>query len=69
MTEIFDKISNGVKETAKVAMRLALAQKNPADAATFLQNTIDYYSHLYTEEEIEFLQFYFKMQMEMMKNE
>ena len=67
MQELFENISEGVKLTARTAWNLALAQHDPVKAADFLNNVTNYYSHLYTEEEIEFLRFYFKMQMEMMK--
>ena len=67
MTEIYDDISEETKEIARLAWRVALAQNNPADAADFLSNITEYYRNSLTEEEIEFLRFYFKMQMEMMK--
>ena len=67
MQEIFENISEGVKQTAAIAWRLAMAQPTPAKAAEFLDTVTNYYKHLYTEEEIEFLQFYFNTQMEMMK--
>ena len=35
--------------------------------ARFLNTVTEYYRNLYSEEEIEFLQFYFQMKMEMMK--
>jgi len=67
MQEIFENISNNVKEIADVAWRLASAQKNPLEAAKFLDNVTNYYDKIMTEEEIEFLRFYFNMKMEMMK--
>ena len=67
MEEIFKNISNEVKEIAAVAWKLALSQKDPVNAAKFLDTVTNYYKNIYTEDEIEFLQFYFKMQMEMMK--
>ena len=67
MIEIYDDISEETKEIARLAWRVALAQNNPADAADFLSNITEYYRNSLTEEEIEFLRFYFKMQMEMMK--
>ena len=67
MQEIFSNISNEVKETAQVAWNLAMMQRDPAKAADFLNNVTNYYRNLYTDEEIEFLQFYFQMKMEMMK--
>ena len=69
MTELFPNVRDEVKEVADMAWRLALSQRNPVEAADFLTNTTNYYKHIYTEEEIEFLQFYFNMKMEMMKNE
>ena len=67
MTELYPNISDEVKEIAQTAWRIALAQKNPLDAAGFLNNVTNYYSNTLTQEEIEFLQFYFNIQMEMMK--
>lgn len=67
MTEIYDDISEETKEIARLAWKVAMAQNNPASAADFLNNITEYYRNSLTEEEIEFLRFYFKMQMEMMK--
>ncbi len=67
MTEIYDNISEETKEIARLAWKVAIAQNNPASAADFLNNVTEYYRNSLTEEEIEFLRFYFKMQMEMMK--
>ena len=69
MTELFTNVRDEVKETADMAWRLAISQKNPINAAEFLNNTTNYYRNIFTEEEIEFLQFYFNMKMEMIKNE
>ena len=69
MTEIFTNISDNVKQLASTMWTIAAAQKNPLDAAKFLHNSTEYYRHLLTEEEIEFLQFYFNMKMEMILNE
>jgi len=67
MTEIFQNVSDEAKEIAELSWRVANIQKNPLEAANFLANVTSYYSNILTEEEVEFLQFYFKMQMEMMK--
>lgn len=67
MTEIYDDISEETKEIARLAWKVAISQNNPASAADFLNNITEYYRNSLTEEEIEFLRFYFKMQMEMMK--
>ena len=67
MQEIFENISDNVKEIAETAWRLAMSQKNPVSAASFLNEVVGYYSNLLDEEEIEFLRFYFNMKMELMK--
>lgn len=67
MTELFANINPDVKEYAKTAWSLALAQKDPAKAADFLNTVTNYYKTIGTSEEVEFLRFYFNMQMEMMK--
>ena len=67
MNEIFKDVRQEVKNVAELAWKVALAQSDPAAAAEFLDNVTNYFKHSYTEEEIEFLRFYFSMQMEMMK--
>ena len=67
--EIYNDISQTVKDTAEAAWRAALAQKNPVEASNFLNLITNYYKHIFTEEEIDFLRFYFNMKMEMMKSE
>ena len=67
MQEIFKDVRNEVKSVAKTAWNLALVQPDAWKAAEFLNALTNYYKNLYTEEEIEFLQFYFNMQLEMMK--
>lgn len=69
MTEIYANVRDDVKKIGEFAWKVALAQKNPIDASEFLNNVTNYYKHYYTEEEIEFLRFYFNMKMEMIKNE
>ena len=67
MIELFENISADTKNYAKSAWSLALAQKDPAKAADFLNTATNYYEAIGTPEEVEFLRFYFNMQMEMMK--
>ena len=67
MTEIFDNISDTVKGRADIMWKIALAQSTPLQAAKFLNTVTEYYRRRWTEEEMEFLEFYFQMQMEMMK--
>lgn len=67
MQELFENVHDEVKSVAKTAWNLALVQPDALQAANFLNAITNYYKHIYTEEEIEFLQFYFNMQLEMMK--
>ena len=67
MDEIFKNVRQEVKEMAEISWKIALAQPSPAAAATFLDNVTNFYETYYTEEEVDFLRFYFHMQMEMMK--
>ena len=69
MEELYPNVREEVKEVAQVAWNLALMQRNPSKIAKFLHSVTEYYSRLYTEEEIEFLRFYFNMKMEMEKDE
>ena len=66
MTEIFADISDDVRGKADIIWKIALAQGNPVAAAKFLNQVTEYYRRRWTEEEIDFLQFYFQTQMEMM---
>lgn len=67
MTELFTNVGAVAKKIAETAWQLASIQKDPWDAATFLDNVTNYYSNLLTEEEVEYLRFYFSMKLEMMK--
>ena len=67
MNEIFTNVSDNAKEIAKTAWNIALAQNDPISAANFLHSVTEYFANSLTEEEIEFLRFYFNLQMEMMK--
>ena len=67
MTEIFTNISDDIKEKVKVIWNITLAQPNPIKAANFLNDVTEYYKKRWTEEEVDFLQFYFQTQMEMNK--
>lgn len=69
MQELFNNIRQEVKDTAESAWNLAIVQRDPVRAADFLDNVTNYYRNIYTDEEIEFLQFYFKMKVEMMKDD
>ena len=67
MQEIFENVSDNTKEIADMAWRLAMSQRNPIEAADFLNNVTNYYDKILTEEEVNFLRFYFNMKMELMK--
>ena len=69
MQELFNNIRQEVKDTAESAWNLAIVHHDPARAADFLDNVTNYYRNIYTDEEIEFLQFYFKVKVEMMQND
>lgn len=68
MMEIFEHIRPEVKTTAEGAWELTMASAshNPIKAAELLNTIVEYYKVLWTQEEVEFLQFYFRMKMEMM---
>ena len=66
MNEIYKNVSDSAKEIASIAWQVAIALNNPASAADFLHNVTEFYRNSLTEEEVEFLQFYFNMKMEMM---
>ena len=67
MTEIFANISDELKKNAEVIWNLAMAQSTPLQAANLLNSFTNYHKTKLTDEEIEFLQFYFKMKMELIK--
>ena len=67
MTEIYENVSDNAKQIADLAWQIAIVLKDPVKAANFLNSVTEYYRNSLTEEEVEFLQFYFNMKMEMMK--
>lgn len=67
MTELFTNVSKVAKDIAELSWKLASVQKDPLHAANFLDNITNYYSNLLTEDEIEYLRFYFNIKLEMMK--
>ncbi len=69
MTELFNNIRQEVKNTAASVWKLTIAQNTPTEAAKLLNTIVEYYKLIWTQEEVEFLQFYFQMQMEMIKDE
>ncbi len=69
MTEIFTNISDKIKNTAQIIWNMTLLQDTPLDSALFLHKMTEHYRKQLTDEEMDFLQFYFQMQMEMNKND
>ena len=69
MVEIFRDINEITKEAAALIWELALTKRNPVEMADFLNEKTNEFRKIVTEQDIEFLQFYFKMKMEEMKNE
>ena len=67
VTELFTNVSKVAKDIAELSWKLASVQKDPLNAANFLDNVTNYYSNLLTKDEIEYLRFYFNMKLEMMK--
>ena len=65
MVEIFANISDDVKQKAEIMWKMALWQPNPFKAAELLNTLTEYYKKRWTEEEVDFLRFYFQTQMEM----
>lgn len=63
MTELYSNISPDLKGAAEVAWKIAITQKEPASAANFLNLVTQYYANKYTDEERDFLVFYFNMKM------
>jgi len=67
MKELFPYINDNVKDAAKMIWNLALSYSNPEKSAHVLIKMTDYFKNFFNRDEIEFLQFYFNTQMEMMK--
>ena len=67
MVEIFTDISDDIKSKADIIWRIALSQPTSLAAAKFLNAVTEYYRTRWTEEEVDFLQFYLQMKMEMVK--
>lgn len=65
MTEIFENISDDVKNKAEIIWQIATAQPDALAAAEYLHGMTEYFKNKWTEEEVDFLRFYFNMRMEM----
>lgn len=69
MVEIYEDIRQEVKDTAAAIWEMTIAQNTPTEAAKLLNTIVNYYKLIWTDKEVEFLQFYFKMRMEMINND
>jgi hypothetical protein len=67
MTELFTNVSFDAKLIAEMTWDIATIIKNPIEVAEFLSSVTEFYSNKLTEEEVDFLRFYFNMKLEMMK--
>lgn len=65
MTELFPNISTQLREAAEIAWRLA-SSLPPVSATKFLEA---YTAYNHTEEEQDYLRFYFNIEMEKRENE
>lgn len=66
MIELFKDIPEETKQLAAAAFDLAMAQKTILGKLQMLEN---YYQSCKTEEEKDFVNFYFNLKMEQLKNE
>ena len=66
MQELFKDVRKEVKIAAEAAWNLA-SSLNTFQAARFLNTITNSCKSIYTEEEIEFLRFYFNLKMEMIQ--
>ena len=57
MLELFEHIRPEVKSIAEGAWNLTIAQNNPIKTAELLNTITEYYKAIWSEEEVEFLQF------------
>ena len=67
MIELYSDIRKEVRDTADMIWKLCLTKNSPLASAKYLNTMLNYYKNVYTKEEVDFLQFYFELQMEMMK--
>lgn len=69
MVELFSDINESLKYEAAAIWGIASKIKDARKAAKYLNDSIALYRDTHTEEEVDFLDFYFQMQMEMVKDE
>ena len=66
MVELFSEIPQEVKDAAKFWVDMALRQNNPIDGVKMISEFINSCNN---KEEKEFVDFYFNMRMEQLRNE
>lgn len=66
MKELYANVSDSIKTLTHYWVELALRQNNPMDGARMISNLVDSCS---TEEEKEFVDFYFNLKLEQLLNE
>lgn len=64
MTEIFTNINQNTKELAEVLWMIAQAQPTPIAALNYINSNLNYCRNFLSNEEMDFLEFYFNMKME-----
>lgn len=69
MTELFENIDQGLKDIADFFWLQAMKKETLVEKVSVLDTITQYYRTFGKPEEVEFLQFYFNMRMEMMKND
>lgn len=67
MTQVFENISDEVRRVADAIWTIALSQRNSVQAAEFIDTAMRYLASVYTSDELKFIDFYIRLQME--KNE
>ena len=67
MTQVFENISDEVWRVADAIWTIALSQRNSVQAAEFIDTAMRYLASVYTSDELKFIDFYIRLQME--KNE
>lgn len=66
MIELFPNVSIHIRDLAKYWIDLALRQTNPMESAKIM---LEFINSCNTQEEKDFIDFYFNLRMEQLKNE
>lgn len=66
MVELFANVPEYIRELAKYWVDLALKQRNPMDS---IKMVLEFANSCPTEEEKDFVDFYFRLRLEQIKNE